>query len=197
MKTIKNSTRIKSVSAQISMKNKMSIQKNRNANFGTWHAIFISIHFAFSEGIWHIAFASSRNVATVSAGSCLYKKWLIKVKLFPMSHEKLLLHLPTMTMFGRIILSRQFLLRKLGLKDHESMDVAAPGTERPFTILEVGCGTGKFTRVMVEVLKGKNVKVIASEPLQSMCEQFKVMVPDAEIIQCPAEKIRKQYCVLL
>ena len=91
----------------------------------------------------------------------------------------------------------KFLLRKLGLKDHESMDGAAPGTERPFTILEVGCGTGKFTRVMVEVLKGKNVKVIASEPLQSMCEQFKVMVPDAEIIQCPAEKIRKQYCVLL
>lgn len=44
---------------------------------------------------------------------------------------------------------------------------------------------------MLEVLKDKNVRVIASEPLQSMCEQLKLMVPDTEIIQCPAENIRK------
>ena len=62
---------------------------------------------------------------------------------------------------------------------------------RPFTILEVGCGTGKFTRVMLQVLEDKNVHVIASEPVQSMYEQFKVVVPDAEIIQCTAENISK------
>lgn len=81
-----------------------------------------------------------------------------------------------------------FLLQKLGVKDNDSPDSTG---DRPFTILELGCGTGKFTRVMVEVLTGKNVRVIASEPLQSMCEQFKLMVPDTEIIQCAAEQIRE------
>lgn len=81
-----------------------------------------------------------------------------------------------------------FLLQKLGVKDNDSPDSTG---DRPFTILELGCGTGKFTRVMVEVLTGKNVRVIASEPLQSMYEQFKLMVPDTEIIQCAAEQIRE------
>ena len=81
-----------------------------------------------------------------------------------------------------------FLLHKLGLRSENPTDA---GTDRPCTILELGCGTGKFTRVMLKVLKGKNVKVIASEPVTSMCEQFRLMVPDTEIIQCAAEKIRK------
>lgn len=81
-----------------------------------------------------------------------------------------------------------FLLQKLGVKDNDWPDSTG---DRPFTILELGCGTGKFTRVMVEVLTGKNVRVIASEPLQSMYEQFKLMVPDTEIIQCAAEQIRE------
>ena len=85
----------------------------------------------------------------------------------------------------------EFFLRKLGVNWDNHDKAAENQTDHPFTILEVGCGTGKFTRVMVEVLKDKNVRVIASEPLQSMCEQLKLMVPDTEIIQCPAENIRK------
>ena len=85
----------------------------------------------------------------------------------------------------------EFLLRKLDPRNKDPTDITDADTDRPFTILEVGCGTGKFTRVMLKVLEGKNVKVIASEPLTSMCEQFRLMVPDTEIIQCPAEKIRK------
>lgn len=82
----------------------------------------------------------------------------------------------------------EFLLQKLGVTDNEASNSTG---NRPFTILELGCGTGKFTRVMVKLLTGKKVKVIASEPLQSMCQQFKLMVPETEIIQCAAEKIRK------
>ena len=85
----------------------------------------------------------------------------------------------------------EFFLCKLGVSWDNHDTASLNQTDRPFTILEVGCGTGKFTRVMLEVLKGKNVRVIASEPLQSMCEQLKLMVPDTEIIQCPAENIRK------
>ena len=89
----------------------------------------------------------------------------------------------------------EFFLRKLGTSWDNHDTASLNQTDRPFTILEVGCGTGKFTRVMLEVLKGKNVRVIASEPLQSMCEQLKLMVPDTEIIQCPAENIRKLNCL--
>ena len=91
----------------------------------------------------------------------------------------------------------EFLLNNLGLRDKEPMNITDPATDRPFTILELGCGTGKFTRAMLKVLKGKDVKVIASEPLQSMCEQFRLMVPDTEIIQCTAESIRKFVCLTL
>ena len=81
----------------------------------------------------------------------------------------------------------EFFLRKLGVNWDNHDKATENQTDHPLTVLEVGCGTGKFTRVMLEVLKGKNVRVIASEPLQSMCEQLKLMVPDTEIIQCPAE----------
>ena len=85
----------------------------------------------------------------------------------------------------------EFLLNKLGLRGEDLTRVTNTGTDHPCTILELGCGTGKFTGVMLKVLKGKNVKVVASEPVTSMCEQFRLMVPDTEIIQCTAEKIRK------
>lgn len=39
-----------------------------------------------------------------------------------------------------------------------------------FIILEVGSGIGKFIWVMVKVLLDKNVRVIVSEFLESMCE---------------------------
>ncbi|KAJ7387056.1 hypothetical protein OS493_004020 [Desmophyllum pertusum] len=57
-------------------------------------------------------------------------------------------------------------------------------------ILELGSGTGKFTRVMLEVLKDEDVQIIASDPLGNMCEHFKRLLPDTEIIQCAAENIR-------
>jgi len=81
----------------------------------------------------------------------------------------------------------EFFLNSLGVKEIVTQ-------HRPFTILEVGCGTGKFTRVMLKILEQKeeqNIKVIASEPHQNMYEEFKLLMPDTEIIQCTAEKIRK------
>ena len=83
--------------------------------------------------------------------------------------------------------SVEFFLNILGVKETVTQD-------RPFTILEVGCGTGKFTRAMLKILEFKEeqkIKVIASEPHQNMYEEFKVLMPDTEIIQCVAEKIRK------
>ena len=83
----------------------------------------------------------------------------------------------------------EFFLNSLGVKE-----IVTPTQDRPFTILEVGCGTGKFTRVMLKILEQKeeqNIKVIASEPHQNMYEEFKLLMPDIEIIQCTAEKIRK------
>ena len=58
-------------------------------------------------------------------------------------------------------------------------------------VLELGSGTGKFTRVMLEVLKDQNVRVIASDPVDQMCEKFKRLQPDIDIINCVAEKISK------
>ena len=81
----------------------------------------------------------------------------------------------------------KFFLEKLGALNSDDNC----NQSRPVTILELGSGTGKLTRTMLEVLKGKNITVIASDPVKTMCEQFKVTVPDTEIIQCPAEKIRK------
>ena len=81
----------------------------------------------------------------------------------------------------------EFFLNNLGVKKIVTQD-------RPFTILEVGCGTGMFTRAMSKIYKLKReqkIKVIASEPHQNMYEEFKVVMPDTEIIQCTAEKIRK------
>ena len=81
----------------------------------------------------------------------------------------------------------KFFLEKLGALNSDDNC----NESRPFTILELGSGTGKLTRTILEVLMGKNIRVIASDPVKSMCEQFKVTVPETEIIQCPAEKIRK------
>ena len=56
-------------------------------------------------------------------------------------------------------------------------------------VLELGSGTGKFTRVMLEIVNQQNVTVIASDPLEEMCKEFKHHQPDTEIIQCAAERI--------
>ncbi|XP_029197192.2 uncharacterized methyltransferase-like C25B8.10 [Acropora millepora] len=56
-------------------------------------------------------------------------------------------------------------------------------------VLELGSGTGKFTRVMLGTVNKQNVTVIASDPLEEMCKEFKHHQPDTEIIQCAAERI--------
>ena len=76
----------------------------------------------------------------------------------------------------------KFLLKQLQLLDK---------TTEQSKVLELGSGTGKFTRVMLEVLKDQNVRVIASDPVDQMCEQFKRLQPDVDVIQCAAEDVRK------
>ena len=58
-------------------------------------------------------------------------------------------------------------------------------------VLELGSGTGKFTRVMLEIVNKQNVTVIASDPLEEMCKEFKHHQPDTGIIQCVAERTGK------
>ncbi|CAH3189626.1 unnamed protein product [Porites evermanni] len=58
-------------------------------------------------------------------------------------------------------------------------------------LLEIAAGTGKFTRVMAEILTEKkaNVKVIASDSQEAMCDMFRRCVPRIEILRFPAENI--------
>ena len=42
---------------------------------------------------------------------------------------------------------------------------------------------------MLEIVNKQNVTVIASDPLEEMCKEFKHHQPDTEIIQCAAERI--------
>lgn len=77
-------------------------------------------------------------------------------------------------------------LQNLGFLDERK--AARPG---PVKILELGSGTGKFTRIMLEVLKDEDVEIIASDPLENMCEHFKRVLPETELIQCAAENIGK------
>ena len=84
----------------------------------------------------------------------------------------------------------EFLLEKMGvLKPHQ-------GPEQ-FTIVELGAGTGKFTRDVLKVFEKqavRNFKIIATEPLQAMCEKFKEVVPDVEILQCAASELKGNVC---
>ena len=79
----------------------------------------------------------------------------------------------------------EFLLEKVGaLKLHQGPE--------PFTIVELGAGTGKCTRAVLKVFEKhavKNFKIISTEPLEAMCEKFKEMVPDVEILQCAASDL--------
>ena len=64
----------------------------------------------------------------------------------------------------------QFLLEELDLVSPDSMSSGMPTNHR--TVLELGCGTGKFTRVMLDILQGSSVRVLASDLLKSMRDQF-------------------------
>ena len=78
-----------------------------------------------------------------------------------------------------------FLLEKLGVPPQN------PSWDQPVRILELGTGTGKFTRTLQEVLCGSNVEIIASEPLHSMRKQLRKNLPDMEIKSFSAENIGK------
>ena len=80
-----------------------------------------------------------------------------------------------------------FLLDKLGIPPPPDAS-----TDQPVRILELGAGTGKFTRTLQEVLRDSKVQIIASEPLLSMREEFKKKLPDIEIKDFPAESIGKE-----
>ena len=85
--------------------------------------------------------------------------------------------------------SVEFLLSKVGLLGEGVTE------DRSLTVLELGCGTGKFTQVMLDILK-EPVRIIASDPLESMVKQFKDVLPDVEVIQCPAQEIREFLCYI-
>ena len=79
-----------------------------------------------------------------------------------------------------------FLLEKLGvLPCNSSSDL------QPARILELGAGTGKFTRILRDVLRGSSVKIITSEPLLSMRQKFTKNFPEIEIKDFSAENIGK------
>lgn len=77
--------------------------------------------------------------------------------------------------------SVKILLKKLGILEQERV--------QPVSVLELGSGTGKFTRVMMEVLEGIDARVIASDPTDTMIRQFQRILPKVEVLQCYAENI--------
>ena len=85
--------------------------------------------------------------------------------------------------------SVEFLLEKVGAFKPRS-------DPEPFTIVEIGAGTGKFTRAVLKVFEKRgvtNFKIQATEPLKEMCEKFKEMVPNVEICQCAAADLEGMY----
>ena len=81
--------------------------------------------------------------------------------------------------------SVRFLLEKLRISEEKEKEMK----NQPLTILELGCGTGKFTRVLMEVLKNTDARVIASDPLDTMLEEFRKILPNVEVKQITAEEI--------
>lgn len=77
--------------------------------------------------------------------------------------------------------SVKFFLKKLGILEQQRA--------QPLSILELGAGTGKFTRVLMEVLKGIEARVIASDPTNTMVQEFQRVLPNVELLQCFAENI--------
>ena len=77
--------------------------------------------------------------------------------------------------------SVKFFLKKLGILEQQRA--------QPLSILELGAGTGKFTRVLIDVLKGIDARVIASDPTNTMVQEFQRVLPNVELLQCSAENI--------
>ena len=79
------------------------------------------------------------------------------------------------------------MIGKLGISHQDA------SSNQPVRILELGAGTGKFTDVLLKVLRGSNVEIIASEPLLSMREEFKQKFPATEMKDFSAENIGMDY----
>ena len=85
--------------------------------------------------------------------------------------------------------SVKFLLEKLEILEEKENEKSNFTRKQPLTVLELGCGTGKFTRVLMEVLEGIEARVIASDPLDTMLEQFRKILPNVELQQYSAENV--------
>lgn len=79
--------------------------------------------------------------------------------------------------------SVEYLLNRIGVLSSDSKE--------PTKLLEIAAGTGKFTRAMVKVLYSKksNVEIIASDSSEAMCDMFRRVVPEIEMLHFPAENI--------
>ena len=92
----------------------------------------------------------------------------------------------------------RFLLHKLGVVYGKN----ATSNMQPTHILELGAGTGKFTRTLQDVLRGSNVEMITSEPVLSMRQEFAKIFPELKIKAFSAEnignewEIQKTSCIL-
>ncbi|CAH1799735.1 unnamed protein product [Owenia fusiformis] len=76
----------------------------------------------------------------------------------------------------------KFVLNKLNLE-----------TEGTYDVLELGAGTGLFTRRFLHY-DTSNLKVIATDPLENFLEKLKLLSPDVETLQCSAESIPLPDC---
>ena len=95
----------------------------------------------------------------------------------------------------------RFLLRKLGILEHNKIENYTFTRNLQVTVLKLGSRTGKFTLVMVDILGGTGTQIIASDPTGTMIQQFQRVLPRIEILQCRAENIGKSglihFCLTL
>ena len=83
----------------------------------------------------------------------------------------------------------QLFLENLGFPKVSSK----PNSDRkPITLLELGAGTGQFTKPLVEAVKGTSIqRLIASEPMENMGSILQENNPEVEFKNCRAENICK------
>ena len=77
----------------------------------------------------------------------------------------------------------RFLLRKLGILEHNKIENYTFTRNLPVTVLELGSRTSKFTLVMVEILGGTGTQIIASDPTGTMIQQFYPALKFCRVVQ--------------
>ena len=86
--------------------------------------------------------------------------------------------------------SAKYFLQKMGI--FSTNDEVLMKSNNSLTVLELGCGTGLFTAVVLDTLRGKyNIRYIATDPGESMKKTFVKNFPDVEFYLCKAENLRK------